>query len=48
MNNMDALYSKESPAIGHYDPVNPNRSTFEDKAKLNLIRAARWDPTKSK
>ena len=30
-----------SPPIGIYDPVDPRYSNFEDKAKLNLIRAQR-------
>ena len=40
-NNLDALYSKDSPPLGVYDPVNPSKNSFEDKAKLNLIRANR-------
>lgn len=43
-NNMAALYSVEAPPLGSYDPVDPLSSGFEDKAKLNLIRAKQWSP----
>ena len=44
-NNLNSLHGKNAPPLGSYDPVNPGQGGFEDKAKLDLIRAKRWDPT---
>ena len=47
-NNLHSLHAKDTPGIGLYEPVNPNRSCFEDKAKLELIRATCGNPKLSK
>ena len=44
LNNMQALHGVEAPPLGTYNPVNPNNSSFEDKANLKLMRASKWNP----
>ena len=46
-NNLHSLHSADAPPLGSYDPVNPRAGGFEDKAKIDLIKA-HVDPTKSR
>ena len=47
-NNLNALHGKGAPPLGLYEPVNPRAGGFEDKAKLDMIRAKRWNPDQSR
>ena len=42
-NDMSKFIGSQAPPLGTYDPVNPMKSGFEEKAKLSFIRASRWN-----
>ena len=42
-NNLHSMHSLEAPPLGIYNPVDPKNPNFEAKARLNLIRASRWN-----
>ena len=44
VNNMAALHSVGAPPLGTYNPIDPKNSSFEDKAKLKMIRSSKWNP----
>ena len=43
-NNLQSMYSVNAPPLGSYNPIDPNSTSFEDKAKMKLMRASRWNP----
>ena len=44
VNNLASFHSIGAPPLGTYNPIDPKNSSFEDKAKLKLIRATKWNP----
>ena len=44
LNNMQSMHSVNSPPLGTYNPVDPNSTSFEDKAKIKLMRSSKWNP----
>ena len=43
-NNLQSLHGVNAPPLGSYDPIDPKNSSFEDKARLKLLRAQRFSP----
>ena len=44
LNNLQSMHSVNAPPLGTYNPIDPNSTSFEDKAKMKLMRASRWNP----
>ena len=44
LNNLQSMHSVNAPPLGTYNPVDPNSNSFEDKAKLKLMRSTKWNP----
>jgi len=44
LNNMQSFHSLAAPPLGTYDPVNVKSPSFEDKARLKLLRAYKFNP----
>ena len=42
-NDMSKFIGSHGPPLGTYDPIDPNKSGFEEKAKLSFIRSSRWN-----
>ena len=42
-NDMSKFIGSQGPPLGTYDPIDPNKSGFEEKAKLSFIRSSRWN-----
>ena len=40
---MSKFIGSQGPPLGTYDPIDPNNSGFEEKAKLKFIRSSRFD-----
>ena len=47
-NNLASFHSLGAPPLGTYNPIDPMSTSFEDKAKLKLIRANRFNPYQSR